>query len=528
MADPVRQLKATFGATLEWPNTAGQELGQKSEIVQQMENARRLVRSIYDGTDTMRERGSEYLPKEPGESTEAYNHRIKRTFLFNGVARTVLVLAGKPFAKPIQLGEDVNKKLAEWTENIDNTGRNLTVFSRDLFIEALLDGVSYFLVDMMAAPKDESGKEIKLNRAQADARGNRVYWVQYSADEVLGWKSEVRNGRPFLTQLRLKAKFTKSVSDYAEEEQEGVLILVPGGWAAYVLVETEEGEENTYALVEFGKTSLGFIPFVPIYTKRAGFLAGLPPLSDLADLNQAHWQSSSDQRHILHISRVPILFAKGWNLPPGEKVELGPSRMLSQESKDADLSYVEITGQGLEAGRLDLQDLKEEMGDVAMRLLIPKTGDVTATQTGIEAAEAHSALQAMAESLQDSLETGLAYSAAFIGVTTGGGSVKVHTDFGIGLHDTEVGKLLAEGEAKGQISTETLWMEWKRRSILSDAFDEEIEKERLDKKAEEETKRASELAELMKPAAPAGEVPSEGQGEAGDTSTDTPTQEGGR
>ena len=32
---------------------------------------------------------------------------------------------------------------------------------------------------------------------------------------------------------------------------------------------------------------------------------------DLAWLNLAHWQSASDQRHILHVARVPFLFGRG-------------------------------------------------------------------------------------------------------------------------------------------------------------------------------------------------------------------------
>lgn len=495
MADSQAELKSSFGEGLKWPETAPREVGTPTQLVMAAAAQRAPVRAIYGGTEVMRGHGKMYLPQEPGETNPAYESRLQRTFLYNGISRTVQVLGGKPFARPIDIGDDVPPLITEWIENIDNTGRHLNIFARDVFMDALLDGVSYFLVDMQAEPKDEQGNVVKINRSDQRAKEKRVYWVQYRADDVLGWKTEIRGGRLFLSQLRLKLDLTVDRGDFTEEEVEGVMVLVPGGWAQYVPIEDDE--EGRYRLMASGDTSINYIPIVPVYAKRLAYMLGSPPLLDLAFLNLAHWQSSSDQRHILHVARVPLLFAKGWVSAPGDKLEIGPNRLITQENSDASLEYVEIRGTAIDAGRDDLKDLMEQMGDVAMRLLLPKTGDITATQTGVEAAEAHSALQAMAEGLQDSLEIGTAYSADIWGITSGGGSLKVYTDFGIALHDSEVGKMLAEAEAKGQISRETMWSEWKRRNILSDAFDEVEEADRLEESSKDENDQLAGLAGLM-------------------------------
>jgi len=495
MAEAQAQLKSSFGEGLNWPQTAPLEIATPTPVVQAMAAQRAPVRAVYGGTEVMRALGKTYLPQEPGETNAAYESRLQRTFLYNGISRTVQVLGGKPFARPIDIGEDVPPVVREWMENIDNTGRHLNIFARDVFMDALLDGISYFLVDMQAEPKDEQGNVVKLRKSDRAAKEKRVYWVQYRADDVLGWKTEIYNGRLFLSQFRVKIDLTVDRDDFTEEDVEGVMVLVPGGWAQYVPIEDDE--EGRYRLLAQGKTSIGYIPIVPVYTKRVAYMVGAPPLLDLAYLNLAHWQSSSDQRHILHVARVPLLFAKGWVSAPGDSLEIGPNRLITQENSEAALSYVEINGNAIGAGRDDLNDLMEQMGDVAMRLLLPKTGDITATQTGVEAAEAHSALQAMAEGLQDSLEIGTAYTADQWGITSGGGSLKVYTDFGIALHDSEVGKMLAEAESKGQISRETMWSEWKRRNILSDAFDEKEEADRLEENSKDDNDSLASLAGLM-------------------------------
>ena len=489
------QLSSAFGEGGNWPQTAPSEIAEQSELHKEMARERELVRAIYNGTESMRNQGMTYLPKEPNETQRAYEHRLDRTFLYNAIGRTVQILAGKPFSKPIEIGLDIPEPVLDWLDNIDNTGRNINIFARDCFTDALIDGISYILPEMQAAPKDSQGNIIKISKAEAKRRNKRVYWVQYAADEVLGWRSEIRNGKPFLTQVRLTARIPIARGRFTEELVQAIYVLVPGAWAVYVPVPDDK--EQRYLLHDNGPTSLDYIPLVPIYTGRMEFMMARPPLLDMAWLNLAHWQSASDQRHILHIARVPLLFAKNFRLKPGETIEIGPNRLITANSKDAELKYVEIGGAAVEAGERDLQKLEDLMGDFAMRLLVPKTGDITATQTSVEAAEAHSTLQSWAEGLSGSLNSALAYSADMFGITEPAGTLTVHTDFGVSIHDAAIAKEIREAEAAKQISRETFWSEWRRREILSDAFDAEEEKERLEAEGESEMQRGGGLAELL-------------------------------
>ena len=43
-----------------------------------------LIHDLMGGTRAMRSAGEKWLPREPGESPEAYRIRLGRTYLFNG------------------------------------------------------------------------------------------------------------------------------------------------------------------------------------------------------------------------------------------------------------------------------------------------------------------------------------------------------------------------------------------------------------------------------------------------------------
>ena len=82
----------------------------------------KLVDTLNGGTRAMREAGGEYLPKEPGESHDAYTVRLSRTFLFPGLKRSIQALVGKVFSKPITVAEDAPTEVTDWSEDIDLQG----------------------------------------------------------------------------------------------------------------------------------------------------------------------------------------------------------------------------------------------------------------------------------------------------------------------------------------------------------------------------------------------------------------------
>lgn len=108
------------------------------------------------------------------------------------------------------------------------------------------------------------------------------------------------------------------------------------------------------------------------------------------------------------------------------------------------------------------------------------TGTVTATASGIEAAKAHSTLQAWALALKDALEQAFVFTAMWTGADTNTApEVSVHTDFAVGLYGAEEVRVLLDARKEAQISRETFWDEMQRRGVLGPQFDREKEEERL-------------------------------------------------
>src|SRR5450631_2797760 len=106
-----------------------------------------LIDALMGGTTAMRAAGKKYLPQWPAEESNSYKARLETATLFPAYERTVAVMTGKPFSKPITVGEDVPPRLAEWCENIDLQGRNLHAFAADLCMEALAYGFGGILID---------------------------------------------------------------------------------------------------------------------------------------------------------------------------------------------------------------------------------------------------------------------------------------------------------------------------------------------------------------------------------------------
>lgn len=274
-----------------------------------------LIADLLGGTRAMRAAGERWLPREPKESLEAYRIRLSRTVLFNGLGRAVQTLSGKPFAKPVTVADGTDPRLRALCQDLDLGGRDLTTFARDVLRAALTDGVTHILVDYPEAAR--FGETLHDERV----RGARPYFVHIPARDLIGWRVD-RGGR--LERLRIRETVSERDGAWGEAAVSQIRVLEPGRWSVWRRAETRE--DAPWRKTAGGETTLTRIPLVSIYAGRTGLLTARPPLMDLAWLNLAHWQSSSDQRHILHVARVPILFAR--NLKMGEDgVEIGPNRL---------------------------------------------------------------------------------------------------------------------------------------------------------------------------------------------------------
>jgi len=448
-----------------------------------------ITASLRGGTPAMRAAGRVYMPQEPGESEEAYKNRLDRSVLTNMYKKTADKLVGKPLKKPVVLEEDVPPEIAVYRDNIDNQGTNLDVFSRNVLEAAIDDGVTHILVDF-SDTQEVPGEfpDGSLTLAQEQELGVRPYARHIRAADLIGWKWEMRNNQKVLTQIRILESVKVDINEFQQERRERIRVIEPGLVRVFEKVEetdnsTTNPDDNRWMLIEVKATTMEVIPLVTFYTNKKGFMIGEPLFLDIAFLNVAHWQSDSDQRNILHIARVPILFAEGFGDEDNDiHIEIG-SNTFVKAPKGATLKYVEHTGKGIEAGVNDLVDLEDRINMLGLEMMVKRPVQSTETATGriMDQVEADSILGLISRELENVLEGMLDFFAKWLNMPQdSGGGVEVFKDFGIESKDFKDVEMLLKMRAAGDISRMTFFKEVKRRGLLSDDFEAQDEIDILD------------------------------------------------
>lgn len=455
-----------------------------------------MIRDIRNGTASMRDAGRLYLPQHPAEGETSYFARLSVSVFTNFYKKTVDKLVGKPLKKPVVLEEDVPEDIVDMSDDIDRNGTDINVFSRNVLQAAIDDGVTHVLVEFPVANGDGAlvqgdFPDGSLTLEQERRLDVRPYARHIKALDLIGWKFFItRSGQKILTQIRI-AEFTRK----PDPESEFNTIMVPRvrvydaqpGQMVRVRVFEEtntQSDDTDWVVVEEGVLTIDFIPIVTMYTNKKGFMVGEPLLMDFAYLNIAHWQSDSDQRNIVHVARVPILFSTGLGSneegPSSFVLEVGMST-VTKGPKGSTLEYVEHTGAGVDAGQKDLDDLVMRMSSLGLEMITLKPGNVTATGKAIDTAEGVSDLGLLAMEFESMMEEVLDLFGVWLNKgEDAGGTLSVFKDFGIILSDNEDITSLQSMRTAGDISQKTYWNELKRRGLLSDDFDPEDEIDLLD------------------------------------------------
>lgn len=432
-----------------------------SAKVKFMQTRAKVCQDLMGGTPEMRSAGKTYLPQWPQEDQKGWEARRDCSALFPALERAIETMIGKPFGVPIVAGEDVPARVEAALDDVDRAGRDIDSWARDVARAALVDGITWALADY---PRLREG----ATRADEIAIGAEPYLIHIPLASMLGWKTRRVAGKTMVSELRYKA----------EDEETGmayVYVWTPGEVKAYFLKDSEWVLDPLRSGVVSLKTE---IPVVVFYGKRMGTWQALPPLEAMAYLNIQHWQSSSDQRHILHVARVPLLAADEDNRQGGDgtPVALGTDGIMTGFKN---LRYVETTGASIEAGEKDIERLEDQMRRCAGEMLQAKAGDKTATENNRESLEGSSQLRAFVWTFQDALEECLRYMALWIGEKDGG-SLTVNTEWDEGELASDLWAALNGARTAGLISQEVYtWNLQKGRRMPPDRTVED-EKASLD------------------------------------------------
>jgi len=408
-----------------------------------------LIEDLMGGTYAMRKRHRRYLPQEPREQDESYDNRLARSVVPPYYQRLERMLAGMLTRKPVRLN-DTSDNIREQLFDLDLQGNDLNVWTYETARKLVRYGHIGTLVD---APSD----------------GGRPYWCTYTPRQILGWRTEAKDGQQQLTMLRLLESVIVPDGDYGEKAVQQVRVLTPG---AYELHQKQDNSE--FKIVEEGNTSLNEIPFSVAYCNRVGYLESRPPLEDIAELNLKTYQIQSDLDNQLHISAVPMLAFFGFP-SAAEEVSAGPGEAISFP-ENGRAEFIEPGGASFEYQFKRLEQLAGQINELGLSAVLgQKLSAETAEAKRINRSQGDSTMMVIAQHMQDSIDNCLRFHAEYLGTAESAGSCLVNRDFiGARLEPQEIQALLQLYTA-GTITQETLLQQLSDGEVLGDDFDVEDE-----------------------------------------------------
>jgi hypothetical protein len=409
-----------------------------------------LIETMLGGTYKIRKGHRKYLPQEPREQDISYDARLLRSVLAPYYVRLERMLAGMLTRKPVRL-DDVPDTIREQLFDVDLAGNDLQTWLFAASRICIRYGHVGVLVD---APKaGENG---------------RPYWVTVSPRDILGWRTEVKDGKQELTQLRLMEKTIVPDGLYGEKQVEQVRVLTPGAFEIH-----QKDNKGDFRIVDEGRTSLSAIPFSVAYSNRMGILESIPPLADIAELNLQHYQVQSDLSNQLHISAVPMLALFGFPAA-AEEISAGPGEAMALP-EGASAQYIEPGGNSYDAQFRQLDRIAEQINALGLASILgSKLSAETAEAKRIDRSQGDSTMMVVAQQMQDLVDNCLRFHAEYMQESNAGSSL-VNRDFmGTRLEPQEIQALLQLYTA-GTITQETLLLQLEAGEVLGDDFDVEQE-----------------------------------------------------
>ena len=282
-------------------------------------------RDLYAGGEHFKLRASSYLIRRQREPGDVYAERLARVFYENYAGSIVDWYAATVFRQePVLTFQGKNeagrKFFGKFVEDTDRKGTALTDFLRHQFIEALVAGASYTLVDFPRLDRKPR------NRAEEESLGaSRAYLVEYSAEDLINWSRDELGNYEWVV-LRTSALKKDRVEDAAWREERRWAYYDKQSYRIYVQ-ENAGGEAGPVKLIAEGTHALAKQKQVPLFGLRIP--EGLWMLNRAGSLQLEHFNKSNALAWALTMGlfAMPVVYSeREWSQMVGESyyIQLGP------------------------------------------------------------------------------------------------------------------------------------------------------------------------------------------------------------
>jgi hypothetical protein len=223
----------------------------------------RRYKDLYLGGEQLRAHAAEYLLRRHKEPGEVYQERLNRVFYQNYIGSIVDWYAATLMHREPALmleGTDAGAKdfYSLLANDCDLKGTSLSEFFRKRFVEALVCGTSYLVVDFPRATGPA------LTRAEEDAAGtSRAYLTDYGADEIINWNYDPNGGMDWAV-IRTSCLQQSKVTDARWEQETRWIYYDRENFQVY----RQAGEGKPIEQIDVGRHALASLGRVPLFRMR--------------------------------------------------------------------------------------------------------------------------------------------------------------------------------------------------------------------------------------------------------------------
>ncbi len=315
--------------------------------------ARKLMwkryRDLYVGGEQLRKCASEYLMRRQKEPGEVYLERLSRMFYQNYIGSIIdWYGATLMHREPVVALDDAGTSSSFYDallSDCDLKGSRLSEFFRDRFVQALVCGSSYIVVDFPRVTRRAA------TRAEEDALGqSRAFLVDYGADEVINWNRNERGALDWAV-IRRSCLRQSKISDAKWETETRWIYYDRETYQIY----RKGSEEEAIELVDDGRHCLATIHRVPVFEMRVS--DGLWLMNKAALLQLEHFNKSNALSWALTMGlyAMPVVFSDSeWKSVVGEAYYI-------QLGKDDRFGWTEPEGKVYQIASENLSQLKDEI-----------------------------------------------------------------------------------------------------------------------------------------------------------------------
>lgn len=468
---------------------------------------------------------SKYLHREPAEPQTAYDSRLERSTyapIYRDAIRSYAGLLGR--FNMVQAPPSLESNQA----NVDMQGSSIQSFLTACDEQALRDGGTYVMVDMMP----DSGAD---NFFDQQRDGRHPYLLNIKRSDVINWQVSYDRGIERVSQVTVRQLRSMPAEEgaYGSKVEPIYYVMTPGKVEMYRLVKTAARRFEQQKIDEIN-TSLPVVPIVWYGATTSRFAQGDLPMDGLADLSIQHFQMRSDLQELLHKCAMPVPVRKG--APIGldgnpAPLVLGPNTAVDLSAEGGDFSFAEPTGKSLERHQEEIKHVEELMDRSSLNFLYGANVK-TATEASLRASQVASSVSALIRNKSAMFGVIMRLWAWYSGEQS-----SITMESGLAVNDSLINKPMGASEmaqlvnlyTNDLLSKKTVLEELQRGGVLDPDLQIEDEMERIeeDKEAEhelqheeseqklgEDLKRANKFQEQAPNQPGQGDAPASGQSSA--------------